>query len=166
MRVVVTKLTDEALMRKACSYTINAESKMSLAKIYRCEHSPMRTQMFTVELIGIPTFVSVHFVRHHVGVDHWVKSNREDRGGTGKEDRWSPVNHMMLINAQSLVNLSRKRLCLAAHKETVRVMRAIKAAVAECDPDLAAVMVPECEYRGGCHELKSCGYWRGKSLGT
>ena len=125
--VKVTKITGADLMRLACSYTISAESEMTLDKIYQCEHSPMRTQMFVVEMKDIPTFVSVHFVRHKHGVEHFVKSNREDRAShTGDSGRWHPVNHMMLCNAQSLVNLARKRLCRKASKRernTARLRR-------------------------------------------
>ena len=160
MEIKVTKLTDEALLRKACSYTINAESKAILGKMYKCEHSPIRTQLFVVEMIDIPTFVSVHLVRHHVGIDHFVKSNREDRPGySGDSGRLQPVNHMMLVNAQALINLARKRLCFQAHRETVKVMQAIKTEVAKVDQDLANRLVPDCLYRNGCNELKSCGYF-------
>lgn len=160
MQVIVTKLTSINLMQKACSYTINAESNMSLDKIYKCEHSPLRTQLFTVEMLDIPTFVSVHFVRHKHGVEHFVKSNREDRQGyTGDSGRKHPVNHMMLCNAQSLINMSRKRLCHKASKDTTDIMYMIREEVLRADPDLYNYMVPECVYRKGCHELKSCGYW-------
>ena len=158
--VKVTKITGADLMRLACSYTISAESEMTLDKIYQCEHSPMRTQMFVVEMKDIPTFVSVHFVRHKHGVEHFVKSNREDRASqTGDSGRWHPVNHMMLCNAQSLVNMARKRLCRKASEETTAVMAAIVAAVGKEDAALAERMVPECEYRRGCHEIKTCGLY-------
>ena len=162
MKVIVTKLTDINLMRKACSYTINSESKMSLDKIYKCEHSPMRTQLFVIEMIDIPTFVSVHFVRHKHGVEHFVKSNRPDRQGyTGDTGRNHPVNHMMLCNAQALINMARKRLCRKASKETIDIMHMIKEGVLTVDPDLYNYMVPECEYRKGCNELTSCGRYTG-----
>lgn len=158
--VKATKITGVDLMRLACSYTISAESKMTLDKIYQCEHSPMRTQMFVVEMKDIPTFVSVHFVRHKHGVEHFVKSNREDRPGhTGDSGRWHPVNHMMLCNAQSLVNMARKRLCRKASEETTAVMEAIRVAVSETDIALADRMVPECEYRRGCREIRTCGLY-------
>ena len=159
--VKVTKITGADLMRLACSYTISAESEMTLDKIYQCEHSPMRTQMFVVEMKDIPTFVSVHFVRHKHGVEHFVKSNREDRAShTGDSGRWHPVNHMMLCNAQSLVNMARKRLCRKASNETTATMQAIVNAVyGTGDFDLAERMVPECEYRRGCHEIKTCGLY-------
>jgi len=110
-------------------------------------------------MIGIPTFVSTHLVRHSIGVTHYVESNRDDRGGQDV-DRNTPVNHAMLINAQALMAMARKRLCGNAHRETVKVMIAIKNAVREVDPDLAQAMVPDCVYRGSCYELNSCGsHW-------
>ena len=159
MRITVTKITDETLMQRACEFTTGKPSGMTLEKIYQCEHSPMRTQIFLVEMIDIPTFVSVHLVRHNVGVTHFVKSNREDRGGNGEEDRNTPINHAMLINAQSLINMARKRLCKKAHNATVAAMERIKQEVHKVDPALADRMEMDCLYRKGCHELKPCGYF-------
>ena len=159
MNITVKKLTDTDLMRRACEMTMHkGKSKVSLAQMYDCEHSPMRTQLFWVELLAIPTFVSVHLVRHKIGVEHFVTSNREDRGGADSVDRNTPVNHGMLINAQSLINLARKRLCLKSHQKTQEVMRLLRTAVSASDVHLAARMVPECAYRGGvCHEIQPCG---------
>ena len=139
--------------------TIDSESNASLKSIYRNEHSPMRTQLFTVEMIGIPTFVSTHFVRHTQGVEHFCKSQRDDRGGKDTSYRLTPTNHGMLLNAQTLVNMARKRLCSKSHIETVKVMQGIKAGVDIVDSRLADMMVPDCIYRGGvCHEDKPCNF--------
>ena len=106
----------------------------------------------------IPTFVSVHLVRHKIGVEHFVKSNRVDRGGDQNAGREAPVAHAMLINAQALINMARKRLCTQASLETRLVMQEIKTKLYEVDPDLFRCLVPECEYRGGyCYEFKCCG---------
>lgn len=161
MKVIASKLTGVDLLRDACGFTINSDSSMTLDKIYRCEHSPIRTQIFKVEMYDIPTFVSVHLVRHKIGVEHFVKSNREDRPGySGDTGRNHPVNHMMLINAQSLIQMARKRSCRQAHPQTQVVMRMITNAIFEVDPDLAGYMVPECLYRNGCYELRSCGFYK------
>ena len=159
MKILVEKLTDVALMQRACAITMGLESsKASLAALYACEHSPIRTQMFWVEMQAIPSFVSVHLVRHKVGVEHFVRSLRDDRGGAGGEGRDTPVNHAMLINAAALIHMARKRLCTGSHVRTREIMQAICERMAEVDPALATCLVPECEYRGGfCHELKSCG---------
>ncbi len=75
-------------------------------------------------------------------------------------DRYTPVNLGLLINAQSIIDVSKLRLCTGcAHKETVEVYRAFKEAMKEVDPDLAAMMVRKCVYRGGiCGESKCCGF--------
>ena len=158
MEIKVNKITGKELLRLAASYTIGKDSKLSLKKGYKCEHSPIRTQIFIVEMINIPTFVSVHFVRHNVGVTHFVTSNRDDRGGTGTEDRNTEVKHMMIINAQSLIAMARKRLCFKSHRATVNVMRGIKKVITDIDHALFERLVPECIYRGLCPEIKSCGH--------
>ena len=83
---------------------------------------------------------------------------RDDRGANAVANRLTEVNHAMLINAQAVISMARKRLCFKAHKETRLLMEAVKEIMERVDRDLALAMVPECEYRGGvCHELKSCG---------
>lgn len=160
MKIIVTKITDVSLLQKACSYTMHRkESKASLGKIYRARHSPMRTQMFTVEMQGIPSFVSTHFVRHKIGVEHFVASNRDDRGGNGTEDRNTPVDHMMFLNAESLITLAHKRLCSKSHHTTIEIMSDICDEVMKIDLPLFKLMVPLCMYRNGqCDEIGGC--WR------
>ena len=159
MYISADKLTNESLLQRACAVTMGRDSSAArLDALYDCEHSPIRTQIFWVEMNEIPYFVSVHFVRHKIGVEHFVKSLRDDRCGKGNENRESPVNHAMLVNAAALIAMARKRLCAQAHPKTRDVMSALKNAVAAADPVLAKFLVPECEYRGNvCHELKPCG---------
>jgi len=158
MKVTVRKLTDLDLMREACNGTRKAGMKpstMTLDRIYGCEHSPIRTQVFWIVFKALPTFVSVHLVRHKFGIEHFVESNRDDRGGVNA-DRLTPVNHSMLANAQALLDMSRKRLCFASHKTTVGAFVQLRSAIRHVDPDLANYMVPECVVRGYCPELREC----------
>ena len=158
MRVEIEKLTNERILREACSFTSSAPSSMTLAKIYKCEHSPIRTQIFIIKMYDIPTFVSVHLVRHKVGVEHWVKSNREDLPSyTGDTGRNHPVNHMMMLNAQALIQIMRKRLCGKAHAKVQELMGLICEEMQGVDFDLFTRLVPDCVYRSGCYELKTCG---------
>ena len=160
MKITVTKLTTPDIARMACQYTMHshAASSITMARLYAMEHSPIRTQLFAVEMVGIPNFVSVHFVRHKIGVDHYVQTMRVDRGADEIANRMTPTNHLMIANAQALINMARKRLCHKASPETRDVMPAIRASMFGADPDLASVMVPECYYRGFiCHERAMCG---------
>lgn len=140
------------------------EALCSLKQLYLWEHSPSRTQLFWVNMTGIPTKVSVHLVRHSaVGQQHYVMSNRPDRGGAGDSvvTRNTPVNHRMLLNAQHLIDMSRRRLCFKASTETREVMEGIKNSLQYVDADLIGYMVPNCVYRGGyCCEPSPCGKYK------
>ena len=114
--------------------------------------------MFAVEMKDIPSFVSTHLVRHKIGVEHFVQSNRADRGGNAHADRNTLINHLMVLNAQALITMARKRLCSKASLETQEIMATIANKIHEVDAALAMCMLPECEYRGGCTEMNSCGY--------
>ena len=160
MTIRVTKITGKQLLDMACAYTVGQPVDVkNLRKMYLSEHSPIRTQIYVIQMDGIPSFVSTHLVRHNVGVSHFVKSNRIDRGGDADVNRLTPVNHMMLINAQALINMARKRLCGKASDETQAVMFAIRDQMVKVDPDLASCMMAECEYRRGCYEFQTCGRW-------
>lgn len=130
-------------------------------KILKSEHSPIRTLMFTIKM-QIPYYVSVHLVRHKHGVEHYVKSQRNDRQKdydrcAARQDEI--VTHIMDINAQALISMSHMRLCAQADLKTGQVMELIKRGVVKVCPYLKDLLVPKCVYRGGlCDEFKSCGY--------
>lgn len=160
MEISITKETNIDLMRKACEATIRSSSSMTLDKIYKCQHSPIRTQMYWIEMKNIPTFVSNHIVRHKIWVEHYVLSNRDDRGGAGNDNvtRNTLIDHCMWLNAEALITMCRKRLCYQASKETREIFKEIKKQIKEVDPELYKYLVPECQYRNGyCPELKPCG---------
>lgn len=53
----------------------------------------------------------------------------------------------------------RKRLCRQASPETRAYAEDFKAALHDCEPELADTLVPNCVYRCGCPETKTCGWW-------
>lgn len=129
-------------------------------QILLAEHSPIRKIKFSWKWKDLKNWVSVHFVRHWLGIVHFVSTQRTDRTGVNRDDlpQSALVSHECEANAQALINISRKRLCNQASPETRAAWREVKQAVDECDSILASVMVPECIYRGFCPEFKSCGY--------
>lgn len=130
-------------------------------QMLKCEHSPIRTLMFTIEMI-IPSYVSVHFVRHKIGVEHYVQSQRNDRQ-TNYDRELAPQNamvmHTMDINAEQLMFMSRRRLCGMADATTRYVMAKICAAVLATNPEFEGRLAPMCEYRHECPEFVPCGHW-------
>lgn len=137
-------------------YPSNAWKKTILL----AEHSPIRRIRFSWKWIKLKSWVSVHFVRHKNGIEHWVSTQRSDRTGVdrGKKSQDAPVNHECEANAQALIFISRRRLCNQASPETREAWTEVKNEVFKVDPVLASVMVPECVYRGFCPEFYPCGY--------
>lgn len=129
-------------------------------KILRAEHSPIRSLIYCFKITNLKSWVATHFVRHHVGVEKWVRTQRSDRTGVNRDElpQGAEVEMEIEANAQALINMSRKRLCSQASAETREVMEAIKKEVEKKDPIMAEVMVKECVYRGYCPEMWSCGY--------
>ncbi len=127
-----------------------------------CEHSPIRVVEYDIKVTNIRQWVTVHLVRHWLGFIPFVHSQREDRRVLDVPRDELPqgaLNDMATaVNAQALINVSRKRLCSKASKETRQAWWQVKDAVADVDPVMAEKMVPECIYRGFCPERGCCGY--------
>lgn len=96
--VIVKKHTGEELVQLAAKFTSGHESKITLKRAYKTEHSIIRTQIFTVECYNIPLFVSTHFIRHHVGSQPYQLTCRIDRPGGGNphlKERIAEVNVLL-----------------------------------------------------------------------
>ena len=111
----------------------------------------------------IQQWVTAHFVRHHEGCEKFVHTQRTDvneklKGLNIDELPQGLLNDMdMTCNAQSFINISRKRLCYGcASKETREAWELVIEYLKEIDPILAEKCVPECIYRGFCPEKKRC----------
>lgn len=149
------------------------------------EHSHIKCVQYCVDIDNLRQWVGVHLLRHPF-VLPFVCSQRQDRTPNPEEaaqavlayikddivndpdfdrENWrdyrlqgSTNNHSFVMNAQTFINMSRKRLCNAASKETREAWKLVHEAIKECDPELAAVMVPNCIYRGFCPEMHCCGF--------
>lgn len=128
--------------------------------ILLAEHSPIRRIRFSWRWGNLKSWISVHFVRHKFGIEHWVSTQRSDRTGIDRDHspQDTPVLHECEANAQALIFISRRRLCSQAHPETRAAWQEVKEEITKIDPILGSVMVPECIYRGFCPEFHSCGY--------
>lgn len=154
-------------------------------KILLAEHSPIRLLEYDFTIEDIRQWVTVHLVRHHVGCEKFVHTQRQDinpdievitkrlmeiikeegleREGWRERDylQQGESNDMdMTCNAQSFMSISRKRLCYGcASPETRQAWQVVINALKEVDPILAEKCVPECVYRGFCPENdRCCGY--------
>jgi hypothetical protein len=99
-------------------------------------------------------------VRHKIGIEHFVRTQRTDRTGIDRNDepQGVEIEHMSEATIQSLIFMARKRLCSSASPETRSAFKKLKAEIEKVDPVVASVLVPECIYRGWCPEWETCGY--------
>jgi hypothetical protein len=151
-------------------------------QILLAEHSPIRLLEYDFTIEDIRQWVTVHLVRHHVGCEKFVHTQRQDINDQvevitkriieilreeGLDNKWwrerdymfqGAGNDMdMTCNAQSFMSISRKRLCFGcASPETRQAWQVVIDALEDVDPILAEKCAPECIYRGFCPETKRC----------
>lgn len=124
------------------------------------EHSMIRKIRFGWKWTDLFSWVSVHFVRHKFGIEHWVTTQRTDRTGIDRNAKRqdAPVEHECDADVQAVINMARKRLCNQASVETRAAFQQVVEEIRKADPIIADVLVPECIYRGFCPEFNCCGY--------
>lgn len=134
-------------------------------KILLAEHSPIRLLEYDFTWEDIRMWVTTHLVRHHEGCEKFVHTQRTDINEALKSLNRDDLpqgllNDMdMTCNAQAFINISRKRLCRCASKETREAWELVIEYLKTVDPILASKCVPDCLYRGFCTEFeKCCGY--------
>ena len=129
-------------------------------RMYKAEHSCIRLRQFEIIIENIPYWTAMHLVRHNQGVEKFVSTQRTDRTGVDRNElpQDAPVKLQMNCNAQAMINISRKRLCNCASKETKMIWLMVLAELRKIDKPLWDCCVPECIYRGHCPEYKGCGF--------
>lgn len=137
-------------------------------KLLRSEHSPIRDITISAKFYDIPYWVAMHFCRHKIGIEHFVSTQRTDRNIRGiprdKLPQGALVDYAITLNAQAIINISRKRLCSGASKETRTAWEMFLSQLSVVEPELFELCVVECVYRGHCSEMFSCGYSESESL--
>lgn len=168
MEVKVIKFDVDWLeIKNLCRKTISmGDSKLEPTtewkrKLLLAEHSPLRHSLITVDIHDVPFYVMGHLVRHSVGVTPYVGTSREDRTGIDRSERRQTdlVSMRLDMNIQSLINISRKRLCNQADATTKQVWQEVVNAIGEYDADIAWACVPEGIRSCGCTEaFGNCKY--------
>lgn len=154
----------------AARWTVNMKeldkepSEEFKTNILMAQHSPIRLVEYDIKIYGIPYRIATHIIRHHIGIEKFQCTLRDDRNNeiTDSEElpQGQPVNLWIACNAEALINISKKRLCGMAHPKTRHIWEGIKKAVVQVDPIMERFMVKECIRDGFCPEdpAKSCMY--------
>ena len=152
--------------------------------VIMAEHSPIKLVEYLISFKDLRQWVGVHLLRHEHMLP-FIHSQRVDRRedidsltervmsiieedvksdeSFNKRDylfQGEPNDQDFVVNAQTLINISRKRLCHCASKETREAWIAVREAIKEFDPIMASFMVPNCIYRSRCPEMNTCGYYK------
>lgn len=127
-------------------------------------HSPIRAVVYRIFAFDVPTWVSVHYTRHHVGFQPYVQSQRTDKQvaaddrGSARQD--APVNMVADLNANTILNIAKARLCMKASAETRELMHELRRNLCNStdpyDKELGLLMNPPCEWYLKCFEPKPC----------
>lgn len=167
---------EDWMLCKTCTLvTVGKESKIPPTfewkqRLLEAQHSPIRELKFVFRLTGIPYWVSTHLVRHHIGYQPYVKTQRNDRQDEydrTKAPQDAPVDMIISMNAEALMSLARKRLCTAASLETRNAVKEMCRLAIEACPEFDGLLKPACEWQGKtCHEMFPCGkYPKSKMVG-
>lgn len=161
MKVTIKNFNvDWMLIKNECRQTVNMNDSIKeptdewKKKLLISRHSPLRIGTILVHIEDVPYYVMGHLVRHNVGVVPFVGTSREDRTGIKREERKQTdlVSMDLFINIESLMNISEKRLCTCADKETIKVWKAVVEEIGKYDRLLKWASVPSCVRCGGCCE--------------
>lgn len=166
MYVEIKNYNDNWMRVKECTLTTIKKNKGTYptsewkSKILLAEHSPIREIQITAKFHDIPYWIVMHLVRHHIGITHYVSTQRTDRTNVDrtKLPQDNLVDYEFTANAQAIINISRKRLCNCASKETREAWKLFLFELEKYEPELVKSCVPECVYRGFCTEMFPCGY--------
>lgn len=128
--------------------------------ILRARHSPIRFLRYSFLIENIPGNTATHLARH-VHAQPYVSSLRNDRQNRmdgDKAPRDTPVHMIYDVNAEELMVIANKRLCMKAAVNTHCVVGIMCNAAIMATPELKPFLVPMCEYLGGhCPEMHPCG---------
>lgn len=166
MKIEITRMTSWTDVLNAARFTWKKSLKSGepsikwKKKIIKAEHSPLRCLMFNIDMYDIPSYTAGHFVRH-VHTQPFVSTSRPDTDKhqvpRDEQKKSDLVNCRLFLNAEEIINISRKRLCNKTELPTKQVWQAVLNELRKIEPELANACVPNCFYRRFCPEFESCG---------
>lgn len=173
MKITIKKLVDWDEVYDSALFTQRKEvldkkptSKWKLKTCY-ASHSILRDLMFSIKIENVESFVISHLIRHKKEYTQpYVQTLREDLTGISNESvtRLTKNGVKFVLNAKSIIDISRVRLCNKASKETILVWKAVLEELKKIEPELVKVCVPQCIEKGFCTEYKTCGFDKSKTF--
>ena len=128
-------------------------------KILKARHPPIRWLRWLIVFEDIPYYVSTHLSRHK-HAQPFIETQRNDRQDT-HDRRKAPQDYPVImrweVNAEELMIIANKRLCMQADPVTRKYIEEMCDAIVLCNPEMKPFLVPMCEYTNDCKEIFGCG---------
>lgn len=132
-------------------------------KLIISEHTPIRLLEIDWSWPDTPYWLSTEWSRHKF--EKFISTQRDDRliddVPRAEKPQGALVKFDGYMNAQNAIDAWRKRMCFMATKEARELAEDFKIVLRDDSPEIADALVPNCIYRCGCPEFKSCGFWDG-----
>ena len=144
-------------------FTENDATETFKGKLLISEHSPIRLLEFDWSWKQIPYWLSTEWSRHKF--EKFISTQRDDRlkdeTPRGKKPQDASVNFDGYANEQNMIDACRKRLCYMATPEARELAEDFKLSLDKAGyTSEAKVLVPNCVYRCGCPEFRTCGMFK------
>ena len=167
MKITIKKLVDWDEVYDSALFTQRKEvgdkkptPKWKLKTCY-AKHSILRDLMFSIKIEDVESFIISHLIRHKQNYTQpYVQTLREDLTGIPNESvtRLTKNGVKFVLNARSIIDISRVRLCNKASTETILVWEDVLKELKKIEPELFSVCVPQCIETGMCTEYQTCGF--------
>ena len=128
--------------------------------LLNARHTPIRVLNFAFLIEDIPSNIATHLARHVHAVPgvSTLRNDRQSKMDGDEAPRKTPVSMIFYCNAEELMTVANKRLCMLASEKTRMAVKMMCLAALEKMPELEGLLVPMCDWHGGvCHEIKGCG---------
>ena len=128
--------------------------------LLNARHTPIRVLNFAFLIEDIPSNIATHLARHVHAVPgvSTLRNDRQSRMNGDEAPRNTPVDMIFYCNAEELMTVANKRLCMLASDKTRMAVQMMCLEALERMPELEGLLVPACIWHGStCHEINSCG---------
>lgn len=167
MEIEITKIREmDDVLKGVLKHVWGVDSKMNMKKMFASNDSILEIQEY-VAVCKVPRSVALqietHKKKHRAYM--WLGTGRPDRADRvqGEYSREQIIPMTIVFTPRWIKEVSHYRMCSKAEAPTREFMKLFKEKLAEVEPDLAAQMMPMCEFRNGlCTEFGSCGRYKQK----
>lgn len=161
MKIKIYKIDQtEEMLRQTMKHCWGVDTGMNKEKLFACNDSILEIPEYWV-FCEAPRSVAAQLRTHEKkhGMYFWMGTGRTDRKDRipGKYSREQIVPFVMKLTARAIKEISHYRMCNKAEEPTRQFMFRLQTELRDIEPELAAAMMPLCQYRGGvCTEFNSC----------